>query len=186
MKASVLSQGKVLLVLLFLLLAGIWITMADSPNAPLMSKEQIEACQQGHMKILSSYLGKNNTVIMVCAYKATWEPPASQIGKGILTTYATIVRSADQKFPVGTKVKWIDLIEEVSSIPQKVINRWKEPEGELVYIINPSEQLKEKQDIFGPEDDTLELSSSIRFPISNQSFYNNLRAMLDIPSQTTP
>lgn len=190
MKASVLFQGNVLLILIFLALADIQDIMADSPEAPLMSKEQIEACQQGHMNVLSSYLGKNNTVIMACTYKAKWEPPVSQTGKGILTTYAIIVRSEDQQFPVGTKVKWINLIEEVSAIPQKVINRWKEPEGELVYIINPLERLKEKQDISGPEDNTIELFSSIQFPISNQSFYNNLRAVLDIPvpsaSSSTP
>lgn len=173
---------KISLILAFLIAAGTWVVTADSPDAPLMDNEQITACQQGQMEVLSSYLGSGNTVVMACAYKAEWEPPASLTGKGILTTYAVIVRSAHPDFPVGDKVKWVNYIESPGSVAQEIIDRWKSPDGELVYIINPMKRTEgEDEDIAKVNNDIPELLDCIRFSIANKSFYNNLRAMLDIP-----
>lgn len=175
-------ERNIFFILAFLIAAGTWGAMADSPDAPLMDSEQIKACQQGHMEVLSSYLGSGNTVVMACSYKAEWEPPASLTGKGILTTYAVIVRSEHQDFPVGTKVKWVNYIESPGSVAQKIIDGWKSPDGELVYIINPMKGSEGKgEDIAKVKNDIPELLDCIRFSIANKSFYNNLRAMLDIP-----
>ncbi|WP_418385963.1 hypothetical protein, partial [Akkermansia sp.] len=63
-------ERNIFFILVFLIAAGTWGAMADSPDAPLMDSEQIKACQQGHMEVLSSYLGSGNTVVMACSYKA--------------------------------------------------------------------------------------------------------------------
>lgn len=182
MNKHVVFERNIFFILVFLIAAGTWGAMADSPDAPLMDSEQIKACQQGHMEVLSSYLGSGNTVVMACSYKAEWEPPASLTGKGILTTYAVIVRSEHQDFPVGTKVKWVNYIESPGSVAQEIIDRWKSPDGELVYIINPMKGSEgEGEDIAKVKNDIPELLDCIRFSIANKSFYNNLRAMLDIP-----
>lgn len=168
-----------------LLLTGIQSAMADSPNVPLMSEEQVRACQQGNMDVLASYLGPDNPVVMVCVYKVEWEPLTSKSGKGTLITYATVVRSVDQAFPVGTKIKWISYLER--AIPQKMLEQCLSKEGELFYIINPwKKQRKEDQDIAHAQDDIPEISYSFNFLIAYPYYYNNLRAMLDIPVQKVP
>ena len=68
------------------------------------------------------------------------------------------------------------------SVAQEIIDRWKSPDGELVYIINPMKGSEgEGEDIAKVKNDIPELLDCIRFSIANKSFYNNLRAMLDIP-----
>lgn len=162
--------------------------MADSPDAPLMKEEQIKACQQGRMEVLEAYVGKSNTVVMACAYKATWEPPSAKVGKGILTTYAVIVRSTHDSFPVGTKVKWVNYIEDAGSVARQAVEDWKNPDGKLVYVINPGKRQREQgRGIASAKDDGVaELSYSFNFPITDQGYYNNLRSMLDIAAPSAP
>lgn len=168
--------------LAFLFFADMQDAGADSLDAPLMSEEQIRACRQGNMDIFASYLGSGNPVIMACAYKAEWEPPSTKTGKGILTTYATIARSTLPDFPVGTPIKWINYMEDAGSIPRQTLERWLSPDGKLVYIINPFRKEQEGgQDIASAQDRIVELSYNVNFPITDHGYYNNLRAMLDIP-----
>lgn len=182
---SLLEKWKLLLLLPFLFFAGMQEIKADSPNAPLMNEEQIISCQQGNMEVLSSYLGSGNMVVMACVYKAEWEPPSSKNGKGKLTSYATVVRSPHRDFPVGAKIRWINYMEEVSHIPKETLDQWQSLAGKLIYIINPWRKLqKEEGDIATAQDGTEEISYSFNFPIADHTYYNNLRAVLDIPVKT--
>lgn len=176
------KNSRLIFILTILFLIGMDSAMTDSPDAPLMSEEQIRACQQGNMDVLASYLGPDNPVIMVCEYKAEWEPPTSKSSKGALTTYATVVRSVDDGFPVGTKIKWISYLE--GSISQQMLEQCLSKEGRLSYIINPwKKQREEEWDIVHAQDDIPEVSYSFNFLIAYPYYYNNLRAMLDIPIQ---
>ena len=76
-------------------------------------------------------------------------------------------------------------MEEVSDIPKETLDQWQSLAGKLIYIINPWRKLqKEEGDIATAQDGTEEISYSFNFPIADHTYYNNLRAVLDIPVKT--